>query len=142
MLVVGALTASGATVVALGWRTSAAARLARMLLTIAAVALGASLAVLATALVTGDFALVYVADHSRRGASAWYRLAGLWGGMEGSLLLWTALARRGERGGVVAHGRPSHPTHRRRWNGRRRPGEHRGAGPPGRRVRRHHGPHR
>lgn len=91
LLVVGALAAAGATVVALGWRSTAGARVARLLLTGAAVVLAAATVLLASALVTGDFALVYVADHTRRGASAWYRLAGLWGGMEGSLLLWTAL---------------------------------------------------
>lgn len=91
MLVFGALAASGATIVAIGWPSAAGARLARLLLTAAAVALAGALAMLAAALVTGDFALVYVADHSRRGAAPWYRLAGLWGGMEGSLLLWTGL---------------------------------------------------
>jgi len=91
VLVVGALAASGATIVAIGWPSAAGARVARLLLSAAAIALVGALGMLAAALVTGDFALVYVADHSRRGASPWYRLAGLWGGMEGSLLLWTAL---------------------------------------------------
>jgi cytochrome c-type biogenesis protein CcmF len=48
--------------------------------------------VLARALVVGDFSLTYVADFSRRGASGPYRLAGLWGGMAGSLLWLAALA--------------------------------------------------
>jgi cytochrome c-type biogenesis protein CcmF len=50
----------------------------------------AATALLARALVVvGDYSLVYVADFSRRGASAPYRAAGLWGGMAGSLL-WLA----------------------------------------------------
>ncbi len=48
-----------------------------------------AVAVLARALVGADTSFVYVADFSRRGASAPYRLAGLWGGMAGSLL-WLA----------------------------------------------------
>ncbi len=48
-------------------------------------------AVLARALVVGDYSLVYVADFSRRGATTPYRLAGLWGGMAGSLLWLAAL---------------------------------------------------
>ena len=47
------------------------------------------LAALAWALVGQDYSLVYVADHSSRDTSWPYRLAGLWGGMAGSLLLWT-----------------------------------------------------
>ena len=47
---------------------------------------------LAVALVSVDGSLVYVADHTSR-ATPWpYRLAGLWGGMAGSLLLWTWMA--------------------------------------------------
>ena len=36
-----------------------------------------------------DYSLVYVADHASRDTTWPYRLAGLWGGMSGSLLLWT-----------------------------------------------------
>jgi len=51
-----------------------------------------ALVLMAVALVTVDGSLVYVADHTSR-ATAWpYRLAGLWGGMAGSLLLWTWMA--------------------------------------------------
>ena len=46
---------------------------------------------LAWGLVSGDYRLVYVADASSRSASWPYRLAGLWGGMAGSLLFWTWL---------------------------------------------------
>ncbi len=44
---------------------------------------------LAWALVGQDYSLVYVADHASRDTTWPYRLAGLWGGMAGSLLLWT-----------------------------------------------------
>jgi cytochrome c-type biogenesis protein CcmF len=59
------------------------------------VAVGAALLatlVLARALVGNDFSLVYVADFSRRDASAPFRLAALWGGMAGSLLWFATLA--------------------------------------------------
>ncbi|MEA2686759.1 MAG: cytochrome c-type biosis protein CcmF, partial [Actinomycetota bacterium] len=47
------------------------------------------LVALAWALVTEDYSLVYVADNASRDTTWPYRLAGLWGGMSGSLLLWT-----------------------------------------------------
>src|SRR5215510_9850184 len=37
---------------------------------------------------TGDFRLSYVAAHSARSMAMPYRLAALWGGQAGSLLLW------------------------------------------------------
>jgi len=46
---------------------------------------------LGRALVQSDFSVVYVVEHSRQSSAAHYRLAGLWGGMEGSLLLWAAI---------------------------------------------------
>ena len=52
---------------------------------------GAAVGVLAWALATGDFTLAYVAATTDRATSWPYRLAGLWGGMGGSLLLWSAL---------------------------------------------------
>jgi cytochrome c-type biogenesis protein CcmF len=58
----------------------------RALFRAAAVLLVAAAAVLAWALVTSDFSLAYVAETSRRDASAWYRFAALWGGSAGSLL--------------------------------------------------------
>ena len=58
--------------------------------------IGAALAVLAVgaigwALASGDFTLAYVAAVSDRSTSWPYRIAGIWGGMGGSLLLWAAL---------------------------------------------------
>jgi cytochrome c biogenesis factor len=40
---------------------------------------------------TSDLTFEYVASHSRRSAPWWYRVAGMWGGMEGSLLLFVAI---------------------------------------------------
>ncbi len=75
--------------VAGGWRQriewSAVARravvLVFVLVTLATVALWVALA-------SNDFQLRYVAQHSARGMELPYRLAALWGGQAGSLLLW------------------------------------------------------
>ncbi|MFQ5656248.1 MAG: heme lyase CcmF/NrfE family subunit, partial [Candidatus Methylomirabilales bacterium] len=40
------------------------------------------------ALITSDFSIKYVAANSSRNYPVWYRIAGLWGALEGSLLLW------------------------------------------------------
>jgi len=40
------------------------------------------------ALVTSDFGIRYVASNSSRNYPVWYKIAGLWGALEGSLLLW------------------------------------------------------
>ncbi len=40
------------------------------------------------ALVTSDFSIRYVALNSSRNYPVWYKIAGLWGALEGSLLLW------------------------------------------------------
>ncbi len=40
------------------------------------------------ALVTSDFSLKYVALNSSRAYALWYRMAGLWAALEGSLVLW------------------------------------------------------
>ena len=84
-----ALTGAGATVVlSLRGRSVAAGRA----LGLTFFGLCVALVLLATALVTVDGSFTYVADHTSR-ATPWpYRLAGLWGGMAGSLLLWTWMA--------------------------------------------------
>lgn len=79
---IAGLAAAGARLVGRRGRASA-------LLVIATVAAVAATGVLVRALVVGDHSLVYVADFSRRDASAPYRAAALWGGMAGSLL-WLA----------------------------------------------------
>lgn len=43
-------------------------------------------------LVTGDYSLSYVARHSARSMSLPYRVAALWGGQGGSLLLWVLIS--------------------------------------------------
>ncbi len=55
--------------------------------TVAALAVGR----LGWALLTDDLTFAYVASNSRRSAPWWYRLAGVWGAMEGSLLLSAAI---------------------------------------------------
>ena len=47
-----------------------------------------AMALLFHALATGDFSIGYVAAHSARSMAMPYRLAALWGGQAGSLLLW------------------------------------------------------
>jgi cytochrome c-type biogenesis protein CcmF len=67
------------------------AAVARLALVVAAVASALAVVLLGRALLANDFSWEYVADHSRRGASGGYRLAGLWGGMAGSLMFFAAL---------------------------------------------------
>src|SRR5256885_17261017 len=43
------------------------------------------------AFVTNDFSVAYVAAHSNSQLPLQYRVAGVWGGHEGSLLLWTLI---------------------------------------------------
>jgi cytochrome c-type biogenesis protein CcmF len=43
------------------------------------------------ALITSDFSLRYVANNSTRGSQVQFKIAGLWGSLEGSILLWTWL---------------------------------------------------
>ncbi|MFP5317259.1 MAG: cytochrome c-type biogenesis CcmF C-terminal domain-containing protein [Acidimicrobiia bacterium] len=61
---------------------------ARRLVGVAAAALTVAVVTLAAALLRGDWSLVYVADYTSRDTPWPYRLAALWGGMEGSLLVW------------------------------------------------------
>ena len=67
---------------------SSRATVARRLLGVAAGAFTVAVVSLAAALLQGDWALVYVADYTSRDTPWPYRLAALWGGMEGSLLVW------------------------------------------------------
>ena len=57
----------------------------------AAAAAVMAVSVLAWALLRSDFTVAYVVEQSRTEGSTWYRLAGLWGGMAGSLLVWTLM---------------------------------------------------
>ncbi|HEX7639986.1 MAG TPA: heme lyase CcmF/NrfE family subunit, partial [Burkholderiaceae bacterium] len=46
---------------------------------------------LAASFVRNDFSVLYVADNSNTALPLWYRIAGVWGGHEGSLLLWVSM---------------------------------------------------
>ena len=41
--------------------------------------------------ITSDFSVAYVANHSSRELPFWYRLTAVWGGHEGSMLLWVTI---------------------------------------------------
>src|SRR5690349_1392091 len=43
------------------------------------------------AFVNNDFSVAYVVEHSNSALPLHYRVAGVWGGHEGSLLLWTLM---------------------------------------------------
>jgi len=62
----------------------------------------AAFAALTYAFITGDFSLVYVANNSNTQLPLLYRISGVWGGHEGSLLLWSLLLAAW--GGAVARG--------------------------------------
>ena len=66
-------------------------RVRRASLILAATLAGISTAILLVALLANDFSLAYVAETSSR-ATPWpYRLAALWGGMDGSMLFYSTL---------------------------------------------------
>src|SRR5512139_3299335 len=50
---------------------------------------GVAFACLMQAFLSNDFSVLYVAEHSNSQLPAAYRIAAIWGGHEGSLLLWT-----------------------------------------------------
>ena len=55
---------------------------------LALMAITVSLVLLAYAFITNDFDVVYVAEHSHRSLPWYYKGSALWGGHEGSYLLW------------------------------------------------------
>jgi cytochrome c-type biogenesis protein CcmF len=65
--------------------------LARPLTYLLAALLTLSYACLTLAFVTDDFSLVYVASNSNSALPLYYRIAAVWGGHEGSLLLWVEM---------------------------------------------------
>jgi cytochrome c-type biogenesis protein CcmF len=65
--------------------------LARPLAWALALAVLASFASLTAAFVANDFTVKYVAEHSNTQLPLAYRVAGVWGGHEGSLLLWALM---------------------------------------------------
>ena len=114
-----ALLGSGALAAALGLYVYAAlagawgaARSARKLQRSARNALLAALpatatatGVLVTAFVRHDFSFVYVAEHSSRTLPFAYRVSALWGGQEGSLLLWLLILASVSFGAVLLNRR-------------------------------------
>lgn len=86
LLVAAAGTLAGALA---GFRNSAAlAAVARRALLLNFALCSLSLAALFHAFATLDFQLEYVANHAARSMAPHYRMAALWGGQAGSLLLW------------------------------------------------------
>ena len=67
-----------------------------------------SIAALFWAFATNDFRLTYVASHSARSMALQYKLAALWGGQSGSLLLWLWMLTAYSFGVVTVHRRSSH----------------------------------
>jgi cytochrome c-type biogenesis protein CcmF len=65
--------------------------LARPLTGVLALTVGASFVALTSAFVGNDFSVLYVAQHSNSALPLAYRIAGVWGGHEGSLLLWAMM---------------------------------------------------
>lgn len=65
--------------------------LATPLTVLLAVLIGLGYAALTQAFVVSDFSVAYVAQHSNRDLPLAYRMAAVWGGHEGSLLLWLTL---------------------------------------------------
>ena len=64
---------------------------ARPLAVLLFVTTGLSFACLAASFVGNDFSVLYVAAHSNSALPLAYRVAGVWGGHEGSLLLWVLM---------------------------------------------------
>jgi len=64
---------------------------ARPLSILQALLVGAAFACLASAFVRHDFSVLYVASHSNSALPLAYRMTAVWGGHEGSLLLWVAM---------------------------------------------------
>jgi len=62
--------------------------------------LAAAFAALTYAFISSDFSVAYVANHSNSHLPLLYRISGVWGGHEGSLLLWSLLLAAW--GGAVA----------------------------------------
>jgi len=53
--------------------------------------IGFAFFVLAYAFVSNDFSVLYVAEHSNRLLPVYYRFCAVWGGHEGSMLLWVTI---------------------------------------------------
>ena len=81
---------------ALGWKAarapaSVSTRSLRSATAVTFLGLLAAVAVLEHALIGNDFSFRYVADHHSSASSLFFTIANLWAGLEGSLLLWSAI---------------------------------------------------
>jgi cytochrome c-type biogenesis protein CcmF len=56
-----------------------------------ALLVGVAFACLVSSFVRNDFSVLYVANNSNSALPLFYRIAGVWGGHEGSLLLWLTM---------------------------------------------------
>ncbi|MGN6527768.1 MAG: heme lyase CcmF/NrfE family subunit [Burkholderiaceae bacterium] len=85
-LILGTLPLAGAALGRDSWMALArpAARAHGLLVAVA-------FACLVACFVRNDFSVLYVASNSNTSLPIWYRIAGVWGGHEGSLLLWLAM---------------------------------------------------
>jgi cytochrome c-type biogenesis protein CcmF len=100
-----ALSVVQASASALGWRGAAAVRGAGEGAAVAAfAAVLLAFAALTTAFVRSDFSLAVVAANSHTAKPLLYRVAGVWGNHEGSMLLW-CLALTGYGAAVAVFGR-------------------------------------
>ena len=91
----GVTLASGVLCVLLGISSKTAADLAvtyrrqQNLIILIFIGLAVSLSILVYSLVTDQFALKYVVEHSSTQMQVWYKIASLYSGQAGSLLIWT-----------------------------------------------------
>ena len=65
--------------------------LARPLAGLLCLTVGVAFATLVASFVGNDFSVLYVAAHSNSALPLPYRIAGVWGGHEGSLVLWAMM---------------------------------------------------
>ena len=67
-----------------------------------------ALAALLVALIGNDFSVRFVAEHSMQSSPLWIKITGLWGALEGSILLWLWLLA----GFLLRGRRPQQSSHR------------------------------
>lgn len=82
------LVGIGSSVLALRTRNADWVRVGRLAITLIFVLLTIGMGALITAFITRDFSVAYVANHSNSKLPFFYTVAAVWGGHEGSLLLW------------------------------------------------------
>lgn len=73
------------------WRINSWMRVARPAAALQCLLVWLALAILAHAFLTNDFSVLYVASNSHTDLPAIYRFTAVWGGHEGSMLLWQGL---------------------------------------------------